>query len=122
MLSVSRPSLAGRLIDFLGETDEHNRNLDEELKYVLLEPEEVNMARQSGDRAQDKHIYQVTDRDTIKKSCCGKFDLDSEQQAGGREKQSLISRREFADLGRSLCGRCVASLYSNRDTRNQRQS
>lgn len=106
-------SRASRLVEYIMDRK----------KYTLLTSNEVNHATvENSPEAKDDHIFEVDELGKIKKSCCGQFELRDNM----REFIDYIApmkasrmRRKVANLGRCVCGRCVASLYGNRDTKQQ---
>lgn len=88
----------------------------DETEYVFLEPAVINRHRPGAEKAKANvvHIYAVNEKGYIRASCCGKFNLDTLYPANG-ELSSEDARDYAAEKGRKVCGRCVASLYSNED-------
>lgn len=103
--------------ELMGMMREWNREALDETEYIFLEPLEINLRRVGPGQAQarDCHIYTVDENNRIRESCCGKFPLNTEHRAVGK-LASRDARFRAAEKGREVCGRCVASLYSNTDT------
>lgn len=118
---MSRAKELTKEIDkILGKDKEEVMNELDKKRYVLLDKNEINRRKkQENPEADDFHLFEVSDRETIQKSCCSKFTFREESCEFvdyGRSEEAPEMRQIVLDKGRNVCGICVASLYSNRDT------
>lgn len=113
-----RESAIVRLSRLVGDAgmDDESAAL-EKAKYVFLASEIINKRRDNKKpQAKDMHIYRMDDKGNIRESCCGNFDLGREYDESGMGKIASTARQYAAGKGRDVCGGCVGTLYSNRDS------
>lgn len=105
--------LPSEQLDPINKRIEENENIDMRSRYVFHGPTKILSTPK---RADDIHIFQVDENNEIEKSCCGNFRLHSKQAAGASSMDSKKAREVASELGRFVCGRCAASLYSDKDS------
>lgn len=126
-------SYSKRLMKFMNpdaEKEEERRKRMEELdkkRYVRLDKNQINAKKVTTDPdADDYHLFEVNEDDTsIKKSCCGLFTLKRAEQEFIDYATAFAApemRVKSLEKKREMCGRCVASLYGNTDTKKKRQN
>lgn len=99
--------LLERMQEFLDEK--------EEKKYVLIEQEQLNHYS-ANPCAHDKHIFDADGHGKVHKSCCGKFTVPRDLASKyGEVLKAPLMRKKVANIGRSVCGICVSTLYGNND-------
>lgn len=101
-------------LDRLRRFLEENENLEEK-KYVLVNPEKLNRY-DDNPCAHDHHLFEVDMYGKIDSSCCGKFNVPyGNATSYGTPMKAPQMREKVAEIGRSVCGICVSSLYGNDD-------
>ena len=98
--------------------------MDQKIDYVFVESQDIN-----ADNAKNVHIFegqynQITERFTPfeKESCCGKCSFKPHPKniqivaRRNNEETRKVARaiaKDYEDRGITVCGQCVARLYSD---------
>ena len=111
MLSAAERLIPG-LAEYMGSSSEENSDPEKD-KFILLSKDQIDRPSRSR-HPHEYHIYKVDQIGNIHKTQCNAFDMDGVPADWyGKVKEALGTRRDAAEIGRELCGTCVATLYKN---------